>query len=350
MAISVDQRREDALRYVEDLGLTFPVLWDEGGQAARIYSASSIPVSFVIDPSGAVVGVSQGARDWSRLTSLVDGLIQAPESELDGYTVAQDRVGLPDDVVPPTATVRLPDTQLRVGRPFVVEVVVRWSGSFEDYVLHPPHIHLPEGVDQLRLSAQAGSEAGRRTVVYEAELQAQSPGAFALDPVEIRYTPIHAQESLSTRLEGPTITVRGGRSRAFLVTGLAGGAALAMALILGMAYRKRRLEGPAVPEQGWAGVKGRYDEARRKRLQGDVPGFLGDMEAICGALGLDGLDQDILEGVRYGGQMPPAELLDRLQRDVERELAERQEEPEHEARAGLKLAGERTANEKENRA
>ena len=54
VAVSVDSDRALVERFVNqhDLGLT--VLWDRSGNAARTYRASSIPVSYVIDPSGRI--------------------------------------------------------------------------------------------------------------------------------------------------------------------------------------------------------------------------------------------------------------------------------------------------------
>jgi hypothetical protein len=70
-----------------------------------------------------------------------------------------------------------------------------------------------------------------------------------------------------------------------------------------------------------------YEEARAMRLQGDGAGFLlvlAELERELGPVDeeTESYWQQTAERVRYGGQVPPAEELDRLQRRVERRLNE----------------------------
>ncbi|GAB6156709.1 redoxin domain-containing protein [Desulfosporosinus burensis] len=49
-----EKSRADVPSFMEAYGITFPVLLDENGDAARLYDVSSIPASFIIDTQGVI--------------------------------------------------------------------------------------------------------------------------------------------------------------------------------------------------------------------------------------------------------------------------------------------------------
>ena len=60
LAISTDDTRREAERYVKDTKLTFPVLWDREGKVQEEYGVEGIPMLFVIDENGKVVDTQSG--------------------------------------------------------------------------------------------------------------------------------------------------------------------------------------------------------------------------------------------------------------------------------------------------
>ncbi len=60
LAISTDENRLEAERYVRNTKLTFPVLWDEYGTTEDAYGVEGIPMLFVIDENGKVILVQDG--------------------------------------------------------------------------------------------------------------------------------------------------------------------------------------------------------------------------------------------------------------------------------------------------
>ena len=60
LAISTDENRSEAERYVHDAKLTFPVLWDEHGKTEDAYGVEGIPKLFVIDENGKVIFAQDG--------------------------------------------------------------------------------------------------------------------------------------------------------------------------------------------------------------------------------------------------------------------------------------------------
>jgi len=60
VAISTDEIRREAERYVRDAKLTFPVLWDEDGKTGEAFGVEGIPMLFVIDENGKVIQTQAG--------------------------------------------------------------------------------------------------------------------------------------------------------------------------------------------------------------------------------------------------------------------------------------------------
>ena len=79
LAISTDASKRPIPGFLKRHGATFAVLHDAQGQAARQYQAQAIPISFLIDPAGRVVGGGPGARPGGPLPTLVRGGGKSPK-------------------------------------------------------------------------------------------------------------------------------------------------------------------------------------------------------------------------------------------------------------------------------
>ena len=60
LAVSTDDNRSDAEKYVHEAGLRFPVLWDPQGRAQNAFGVEAIPALFVIDENGKVLSSDVG--------------------------------------------------------------------------------------------------------------------------------------------------------------------------------------------------------------------------------------------------------------------------------------------------
>lgn len=339
VAVSVDQQLEVVRPFASGLGLSFPVLWDERGDAASSYRASSIPVSYVIDPAGRIAGVSRGARDWSKLAGLFRALVASTPAGSRGQRAwlasgqaAGEPVSLPTRLVPPSATVALSEPEPIVGRPFALEVRIRWAGDFQDYLLQPPKLPLPDGVVQTGTSAETSGQGGRKVVTYRIALRAERAGSFALDPVELHYTPALESEPVTSRIAGPTVTVRERQLLGVDSSALALGVAVPALAALGglglwLARRRRRGDppGPAEDASRWSTA---LEAARRVRIegeQGDALSRLLALDAEVPGEALAGVERTELEarleGCRFGREAVPREHLERLERSLERRIA-----------------------------
>jgi len=65
LAISIDKGNESKVqKFVEERGLSFPVLLDEKGEAERLYPSVTIPFTYVIGQQGRIVTRVDGAKNW----------------------------------------------------------------------------------------------------------------------------------------------------------------------------------------------------------------------------------------------------------------------------------------------
>ncbi len=363
LGVSIDDPGAPLGDFVRQLGLTFPILWDQTKQVGAAYRASSIPISYLVSPLGQLAGVSRGSRDWAALAPMFDAALAAVPATLtmdaavdvapDAYADAGQPIATPSVSDPPTAEVRLASETVQAGEPFHVDIEVLWAGNFEEYSPHPPEILLPEGVTRESVTAESSSRDGSNRLTYRVTLLAEKPGRYALDPVEVRYTPRFEATPVAGRVQGPTVEVVAPEILGFKPGVVAAGAAGLAALGLAGFFVGRRLRGRDAGLSGAAAaafeeLQADFEEARRKRLQGDGAGYLlalADLDSRLREVSGEGEPdeaaaaamKEAVERARYGGEVPPAEELDRLQRTVERGLEELRPDRRRDEYEGLKL-------------
>ena len=70
LAISSDRMGRSVVEpYVQERGLTFPVLLDPEGEVFAQYGVRGLPTSYLLDRQGRVFSADVGARDWSGKTA-----------------------------------------------------------------------------------------------------------------------------------------------------------------------------------------------------------------------------------------------------------------------------------------
>ena len=361
LGVSVDDPGAALDDFVRQLRLTFPILWDKTKQVGATYRASSIPISYLVSPEGQLVGVSRGSRDWAALSPLFDGALAvvpatsagAPTGDV--YADAAQPVATPSVSDPPTAEVAIDTKTPRVGEPFHVDITLHWAGNFREYLPHPPEILLPEGVVQESVTAESSSRDGRNQLTYRATLRAEQPGRYALDPVEIRYTPRLESTPVAGRVLGPTVEVVApeifGVAPRVAALGALGVTLLGFVGFAVSRKLRRPKEGPDnAAADGYDSLKALFEEARKKRMAGDSAGYLvalvnldrqlreADSEEESDEAGRAAL-QEAEEQARFGGVVPPAEELEALARSLERRLEGLRPDVGRKQREGLKLKG-----------
>jgi len=83
IAVSVDQRRNDLLRFMREYPMPFQVLHDADGTVSHSYGVYRYPESFLVDRNGIVQLHLVGAKDWmsAPILQTIDRMLAAPASE-----------------------------------------------------------------------------------------------------------------------------------------------------------------------------------------------------------------------------------------------------------------------------
>lgn len=269
LGVALDQDTRAVSGFVRQKGVEFPVLVDKNGQVATLYRASAVPVSYLVDPSAQVVGVARGARNWSGMAALASDLLTlAPPDPKRAPTYATLALDLPPTLTPPEGEAQLLSTSVETHKPFDLLVALRWPGGLQEYVPLPPKLSLPDGLRQLGIRAESHSGAGPATASYTLTLTADKPGSYALDPVELRYTP-HGAETQTRRITGPTVRVTA-PSYAWLLWLLA---LIPLSVLITWTAR-RRSRGAPTELQKSSNRQACYEEARAMSVRGDGVEFL----------------------------------------------------------------------------
>lgn len=62
LALNLDTSRHDALRFLEQVPVGYPIALDVGGATARRYGVAALPAAFVLDAGGGVQRILKGAE------------------------------------------------------------------------------------------------------------------------------------------------------------------------------------------------------------------------------------------------------------------------------------------------
>ena len=64
VAVNLQEDRNSVQRFVDEYGLSFPVLLDTTGRVGATYGARSIPTTYIVDRDGFVLAGTIGTREW----------------------------------------------------------------------------------------------------------------------------------------------------------------------------------------------------------------------------------------------------------------------------------------------
>jgi len=64
VAVNLQEDRSSVERFVDEYGLSFPILLDTTGRIGGTYGARSIPTTYIVDREGFVVAGTVGTREW----------------------------------------------------------------------------------------------------------------------------------------------------------------------------------------------------------------------------------------------------------------------------------------------
>jgi peroxiredoxin len=64
LAINVKDRKQEALNFVKELKLTYPIAFDPEAQVASLYGAWGLPTTYLIGPKGQGLARGWGPAEW----------------------------------------------------------------------------------------------------------------------------------------------------------------------------------------------------------------------------------------------------------------------------------------------
>ena len=76
LGVNVQDSEYDSLKYLEEFGVTFPNVYDEGGRITVDYGVTGLPVTFFIDRHGNIVDRWVGGITYEALNSRSDSLLR----------------------------------------------------------------------------------------------------------------------------------------------------------------------------------------------------------------------------------------------------------------------------------
>ena len=65
LAVSMGESRERVRRFLKKRNYSFPIMTDPEMEITRLYGVRNIPITYLVDPSGVIIGRALGPREWS---------------------------------------------------------------------------------------------------------------------------------------------------------------------------------------------------------------------------------------------------------------------------------------------
>jgi (2Fe-2S) ferredoxin len=77
LLVDIMEPRATVEKFIGENGYDMTVLMDEAGLAANLYGVGSHPTTFIVAPSGELVGSAVGYREWDRaeMRAIIDSLL-----------------------------------------------------------------------------------------------------------------------------------------------------------------------------------------------------------------------------------------------------------------------------------
>ena len=79
LAVGMGEDKNSISRFAEKHGFTFPMIADSTLEIARLYGVENIPITYLINPEGVIIGRALGIRDWAspKLLEFMDSKLES---------------------------------------------------------------------------------------------------------------------------------------------------------------------------------------------------------------------------------------------------------------------------------
>ena len=79
LAVGMGEDKSSISKFAEKHGFTFPMVADTSLEIARLYGVENIPITYLINPEGVIIGRALGIRDWAspELLDFIDSKLES---------------------------------------------------------------------------------------------------------------------------------------------------------------------------------------------------------------------------------------------------------------------------------
>lgn len=218
-----------------------------------------------------------------------------------------------------------------VNKIFSLELTASWEGDSDRYLIAPPQISFPEGIEEKSSSFSTTSKEGHYSLYYKYQLLAQKEGEYALKPIEISYWEKgnNKEEKVKTNaLHFKVTSFSSANLTRFWLPGILIAVFLGLFIALAVLYKKKKRlrdgqksDAPITREL----IAGELEQCNAYKIKGDWGNYFKKILSIRNKLPnqdkigtlMEDLDT-LVEKVTYGGLHPTSEEINLIQRQIEK--------------------------------
>ncbi len=231
----------------------------------------------------------------------------------------------------PAVSLSLDRDIILANKTFSLELIASWEGDSDRYLIAPPQISFPEGIEEKSSSFSTTSKEGHYSLYYKYQLLAQKEGEYVLKPIEISYWEKGNNKEEKVKTEALHFKVTS-FSTAYLTRFWLPGTLIAIFLGLFSALvvlykKKKRLSDGQKSDATITRelIAGELEQCNAYKIKGDWGNYLKKILSICNKLPtqdktgtiMEDLDT-LVEKVTYGGLRPTTEEINLIQRQIEK--------------------------------
>lgn len=231
----------------------------------------------------------------------------------------------------PTVSLYLDKGTIYTNRNFSFELALSWEGDADQYLVAPPQITLPAGIEEKDSSFRSVSRGDRYSLYYRYDLFAQQEGDYHIQPIEISYWEKgnNKEEKMKTEVLNLKVTSFSiiNLDKYWLLFILAI-FLLSLFMVLIVLYKRKK---GGVNNQKMDSVITRemileeLGQCNAYKMEGDWENYFKKVISIRNKIPALNEDEEsikaldaLVEGITYGGFCPSSEEISLIQRKLER--------------------------------
>ena len=218
-----------------------------------------------------------------------------------------------------------------VNKIFSLELIASWEGDSDRYLIAPPQISFPEGIEEKGSSFSTTSKEGHYSLYYKYQLLAQKEGEYALKPIEISYWEKgnNKEEKVKTNaLHFKVTSFSSTYLTRFWLPGILIAVFLGLFIALAVLYKKKKRLSNGQKSDATITrelIAGELEQCNAYKIKGDWGNYFKKILSIRNKLPnqdkigtlMEDLDT-LVEKVTYGGLHPTSEEINLIQRQIEK--------------------------------